>query len=629
MHNFFPRQGDGFGSAIKSAAKYIIIGVIPASLALSGCLPVKDVPPAAPEEQPSTAQVQPPKPLPKPQPPKKPPVKKDPAPKTQDSPFITDPDASLSGKAEANFLYLGFSSAMHKGDTMSAKKFLDDLLDLNPNVEVVREAVSVFDFLNEQDKALDAASRGTLLYPDDLPLHLMYVDLLNRNGHPEKAASTLQGFVSRLESAGQNNDPESAKVLEETRLMLVRLHMDQGNYDKAYAALKNIPASQRSIAARFMEIEILEATGREAEANKLLLELVKEDPSLTEAWMALAAGAESDGNHKIAAGYYRKALESDNEPQIFTFMIQAMVKAKEYKQAEKMTLESAYGAETVLQCSLVFLEEKRYKEARRLLLAVQSNPEVAEDVLFYLGMMSYETGQGIKQALSKLEQIPEDSPNRSRLVYLKTLLYYKDNQIPQAITSAEMLNEEFPDNLDSWVILAELYNQGKEYAKAESTARAALKVWPNNNGLLYSLGMCLSSQGRNAEALKTVEQILVTEPLNSMALNFIGYMLADENRDLDRALNFIALALEQSPGNMHITDSLAWVHYRLGNYPEAWKAIQECIKLGGNDPLIWEHYGDIAAAMNKNAEARKAYNKALSMKPDNKTELMNKLKGLK
>ena len=50
--------------------------------------------------------------------------------------------------------------------------------------------------------------------------------------------------------------------------------------------------------------------------------------------------------------------------------------------------------------------------------------------------------------------------------------------------------------------------------------------------------------------------------------------------------------------------------------------------LGGDDPTIWEHYGDIARAMGKREEAIKGYTEAIARKPANIGEVRKKLSDL-
>jgi Flp pilus assembly protein TadD len=107
--------------------------------------------------------------------------------------------------------------------------------------------------------------------------------------------------------------------------------------------------------------------------------------------------------------------------------------------------------------------------------------------------------------------------------------------------------------------------------------------------------------------------MLVLEPENPEALNFLGYTLADQGLQLERALDLIQRALEKEPESGFIVDSLAWVYFRLGEMDKAWQEIQRAVTLVDDDPFLWEHYGDIAAANDLPAEARKGYRKALDL----------------
>ena len=79
----------------------------------------------------------------------------------------------------------------------------------------------------------------------------------------------------------------------------------------------------------------------------------------------------------------------------------------------------------------------------------------------------------------------------------------------------------------------------------------------------------------------------------------------------------------------HILDTLGWVYYNLGRFEEARKAIEEALRLLNDDPVIYEHLGDILLALGKPAAARTAYQKSLELEPDNpsvkdKLQLMGK-----
>ena len=163
---------------------------------------------------------------------------------------------------------------------------------------------------------------------------------------------------------------------------------------------------------------------------------------------------------------------------------------------------------------------------------------------------------------------------------------------------------------------------------AIATLRSARKQWPEHVAVALHLATCLDPKKDKDEAMRLMEFVIQRQPRNAFALNYVGYMLADDNRDLERAHDLVARALVESPEDPHIADSLAWVFYRLGNYEEAWAAIRKSIALGGDHPVIWEHYGDIALKIGNKAEARKGYSNALKSNPDDPEALRQKIKEL-
>ena len=52
-------------------------------------------------------------------------------------------------------------------------------------------------------------------------------------------------------------------------------------------------------------------------------------------------------------------------------------------------------------------------------------------------------------------------------------------------------------------------------------------------------------------------------------MNNLGYLWADENKRLGRAEKMIREAVAAEPDNAAYRDSLGWVLFRLGKYPQA------------------------------------------------------------
>ena len=66
-----------------------------------------------------------------------------------------------------------------------------------------------------------------------------------------------------------------------------------------------------------------------------------------------------------------------------------------------------------------------------------------------------------------------------------------------------------------------------------------------------------------------LEQVLDEFPDDDGALNDLGYLWADQNKQLQRAKRMIEKAVHAEPDNVAYRDSLGWVLFRLGQFPEA------------------------------------------------------------
>ena len=109
--------------------------------------------------------------------------------------------------------------------------------------------------------------------------------------------------------------------------------------------------------------------------------------------------------------------------------------------------------------------------------------------------------------------------------------------------------------------------------------------------------------------------------------------MAEENRDLPRALKLLNRAIELSPDTDYMLDSLAWAYYRSGEYAKAWDFIRQAVERmsasSGQDPAMWEHYGDIARACGYDSEARRGWERALELRPKNPDVLREKLESFR
>jgi len=70
-------------------------------------------------------------------------------------------------------------------------------------------------------------------------------------------------------------------------------------------------------------------------------------------------------------------------------------------------------------------------------------------------------------------------------------------------------------------------------------------------------------------AVQAFERALEIDPVSVLALNNAAYIYAEHLNDLDKALDYAQRAVEVSPNEGTVLDTLGWTLYRLGRYAEA------------------------------------------------------------
>jgi tetratricopeptide (TPR) repeat protein len=541
---------------------------------------------------------------------------------------VEDPQA-LSMEGLLTYKYLMLQEARNKGDLETALRILHELLELAPSPDIYVEAVTLLDQNNQPLDALRLAGEGTHVYPNEYPLHMVWVDLLYRQRDVEEAANVLRRLAGRYEDLNESERKKFIMELTGARQLLLLIWLENGQTGQMLDYMRGIPKSEHSPLMLFYEVLALRRDKHNRQANAKLHKLMQNHPGFTDGWLTLAQDMENAGNYKNAAKFYQKAFESAQTIEIYQFLLRAMIKSGSPQDAFALVMRKNLGEEGKLRSALIFMEERQYVPARHILLTLEKDPEQADDAALYLGMIAYDSGEHMQEALKRLQNISPDAPNRLRMLHLKILLHLRLEEYDDAFASAQTLRDDYPDDKNSWVLLSELANNRKQFKLAEEVSREGLEQWPDDIQLLYSLSMSLSFQKRNAEAIQILEEILLLDESSVMVMNALGYILAEEKRDLERAVALIKKALEYRPEDVNILDSLAWAHYQMDNYSEAWRVIKQCELKGANDATIWDHYGDIALAVKDKQSALKAYSKAIELKADNSAEIRAKLEKLK
>ncbi len=158
---------------------------------------------------------------------------------------------------------------------------------------------------------------------------------------------------------------------------------------------------------------------------------------------------------------------------------------------------------------------------------------------------------------------------------------------------------------------------------------------------------------RLEDADKELEALLGIDPNDAGVCNALSFSWSERNVRLDEAERLIRRCLQneevdESQGkrggdrggwsphpSASYVDTLGWVLFRQGRLDQALRELDRALALpGGDDPEIWEHRGDVLAAMGRQVEAVSTWRRALSQlesnphhpKGDRRGDLIGKLR---
>jgi tetratricopeptide (TPR) repeat protein len=236
----------------------------------------------------------------------------------------------------------------------------------------------------------------------------------------------------------------------------------------------------------------------------------------------------------------------------------------------------------------------------------------------FLGLL-YEEMKDYDRAIQAYQaNVQMDSTFFDSILHLGFVSYrLKRNQealsyLDQAVT----LNPKRPE---PYLLLGLTHFQMEEYQKAKARLEEGIHQDPSNAELHFNLGTAYDKLDHFDEVVREMERTLELDPEHADALNYLGYSYADRGINGERALSLTQRAVALKPHNGYYVDSLAWALYKLGRIEEALETIQRAVSLVSDDPVIYEHLGDIFLRQDERDKAREAWLHSLQLDSTNKT----------
>lgn len=309
----------------------------------------------------------------------------------------------------------------------------------------------------------------------------------------------------------------------------------------------------------------------------------------------------------------------------------------------------------------VLMGQNRWDDAQNQLTPLlKANPDMADAWMAQASVHAQnEKWRKAQQAIQRVEGIVQDIPNEAQRSYALSQAYLLGGRIAlQAKDYAQAIQwlDKIPDsetllNVQSLKAQA-LAKQGKlaqgraliRATPARNDAEAMQKrqaevallrenhapqeayllqltlheQLPDDANIAYETAILAERAGK-VEAMENILRDLIAKhPTHHHGLNALGYSYADRGIRLPEAKNLIETALQLAPDDPFITDSLAWVEFRLGNKNKALDLLEKAYTQR-EDVEIAAHLGEVLWSMGNKDRARKIWRQALDRDADNET----------
>jgi len=458
-------------------------------------------------------------------------------------------------------------------------------------------------------------------------------------------------------------EPSSPQALQVTAALLIA----SKRVEEAEPYLEKLLASDGvNLENGFMQLGRLLASNPDKSANlRVVRQLAAKHPKLAPAQFAIAqaALAAGDDDAALAAARSAAALRPEWEPPavLEAQVLQKRSPAAAAKRLEAFVAKNPGSREGRLNYARALVLDKRFPEARKQFEALLAANPGNTDVIYAVGLLAYQLkdypvaeenmkrllGLGYRDANGVrylLGQIAEEQKAWPRAIEWYEQIVSGEHVVPARLRAASAIAKQgkldearaylkraAEDNPDQEVQLvvaeAQLLREANHSRDAFELLGQALKKDPEQPDLLYDMALTAEKLERYEQMESNLRKLIEVQPEHAHAYNALGYSFAERNTRLAEARKLIEKALELSPEDYFIIDSLGWVLYREGNLKGAAEQLRRAYS-GRPDAEIGAHLGEVLWVMGRRDEAERIWQESIKSAPENDT-LQKTIKRLK
>jgi tetratricopeptide (TPR) repeat protein len=518
----------------------------------------------------------------------------------------TTPDAS------ATYHFMAGYQAELAQDTEGAIREYAAALKADPTSREVKARLAGLYFsLGDQTNAVKYAEEVGEGTGQDVQLLTQMAGILASSGKTDRALRLLDLAIEREPQRGETYFPKGIILLNQKRLTEAEEAIKQG--------LKYAPDSP--IGYYYLGRISIES-GNADQAMASFDRAIAANSAFEPAYLAQASFYESRQEKEKAIAILQQYLQRVNprNRDIRQHLIQLYIATKDYAgglaELDKMLQEDPGDLDAQLRRALIYGEKKDYAEAIDQLQAVLKARPAELKIRDYLGYLYEETKEYPKAVEAYSFNIQLDPTFVDSHIHLG-VLEYRLKHFPDAITHLSEAVRLNPKQPEPHIVLGLAYLQSDQYDKASQAFEEGIRQNPKSADLHFNLGTAYDKLNRFDDVVRAMETALSLDPHHADALNYLGYSYAERGIKIDQAVSLTRQAVALKPDNGYYVDSLAWAFYKKGLLAEALAQIKRAVALVGDDPVIYEHLGDIYMRQERTADAREAWLHSLELDPSN------------
>ncbi len=487
-----------------------------------------------------------------------------------------------------------------------------------------------------------------------------YVDLAKRTRDPRIAKrATEVALYARMPNAAieaaklwYETEPSSLQALQ----ALVSLLINAKRHEEALPYLQHLLAADGSSAGDgFLQLSRLLANSQDkALTLKLVQQLAQPYPKLAQAHFALAQAAAGAQQEELALAEVRTASKLKPDWDLAALLeaqlLQRQSNALALQRLAAFLERYPKAREVRMSYARVLVAERKYTEARAEFQILSKDFPDNVDVVFAVGVLSLQLQDyplaeaNFKRLLVLpyrdkntarlyLGQIAEEQKNYPEALrwyeevpsgeqYLKAQIRYalvlaKQGKLDAArahLRQVDVSNNQ--ERVQLLLIEAQLLRDANQPREAFDLVGRALESMPDQPELLYDYAMLAEKLDRMDLLEINLKKLISLQPDHAHAYNALGYSLAERNLRLPEAEGLIEKALQLSPDDPFIIDSMGWVLYRMGKNEQALEFLRKAYA-ARPDPEIAAHLGEVLWVAGERREAEKVWLEAAKKTPDN------------